>query len=248
MITADSFLSSLQDLITTHFDRSELADVCLRLGVNFDNLPTASLKAQVRELILALARQERLPELLDVLRIERPLVSWPSFPSGFKAPEIVADSPPAGSNSFHIGSINAGNVIIGNNAQMTVNSGSHDEHSQDNQEALIKIQSILRDVRQSIKALSAIDNALRIELLMLIGQLDMVLQQTRPGEEEAATALAEITRSLVEAASTAKPSKPTIRALGEGLKTTATELNEELPAVLDTAYKIIAAVDVVVGI
>ena len=61
MTTTDAYPSELQDLITTTFSRPDLADLCLRLGINFDSLPDAGLAAQARELILLLARQERLP-------------------------------------------------------------------------------------------------------------------------------------------------------------------------------------------
>jgi hypothetical protein len=236
MADSDAYLADLQGLIVATFSRAELADLCLRLGINFDSLPDAGLAEQARELILALARRERLPELLAGLRAARPHVAWPPVPPGYRPPAAAA---PAG--GFSIGSVNAGNLIVGNDAVMNVSQGARYELSGDFRGAIVNIESTLRDTQQTIEALPAPDDA-RAELIRLVGQLERALRAAPPGWEEEAAEVADLTQALVDAAGAEKPKKPAIRALGEGLKEAAEALRDDLPAVVEIAARIAAAV------
>lgn len=122
-----AYLAHLSERIATYFSRAELQALCLRLDFNFDSLPAAGLGEQARELVLALARRERLPDLLAELRRERPAVEWPPVPPGFQPPAASAEppaAPAAPASKYQIGSVTAGNVAIGDNAQVTVQRGS----------------------------------------------------------------------------------------------------------------------------
>jgi hypothetical protein len=175
----NTYVADLQGLITATINRTELADLCLRLDVNFDGLPDAGLAEQAGELILALARRERLPDLLAALRAERPHVNWPPIPPGYRPPAAFP-TPAALSGGFSIGSVDAGNLIIGNDAVMNVSQGARYELSGDFRGAIVNIESTLRDTRHTIEALPAADDA-RAELIRLVGQLERALRAAPPG-------------------------------------------------------------------
>lgn len=238
MADPETYLATLQDLLTSAFSRDELADLCLRLGVNFDSLPAAGLEAQARELVLLLARQERLPALLAALRAERPNVDWPPVPPGYRPP-AAAPAPAAG--GFTIGTVTADNLIIGNDAQMTVRYGPRYDLSGDFRGALLNIESTLRDTRQTIESLPVADDA-RAALIRLVGRLDRALQTTPPDRARQAAEVADITKELAEAAGAARPRPAVIHALSDELRRAAAALAEAVPAAPDIAGQIAAAV------
>ncbi len=62
-------LAALHDALDRRLDRDGLRDLCLRLGLDHDNLPGDSKRARVRELVLAMERVGRTAELSDELRV-----------------------------------------------------------------------------------------------------------------------------------------------------------------------------------
>lgn len=240
MPPAADYSALLQERLITYFDRAELADLCLRLGVNFDSLPDASLGAQARELILLLARQERLPEMLAALRAERPTIDWPPVPPDYRPPAASLSPGEADSsrqNKYNIGTVNAGNLAIGDWATLNVNNFSGDFRG-----AMVNVQSTLRDTRQAVEALPAADDAARADLIRLIGQLERTLHATPPGREMEAEEVAEMARELVEAAGADKSSRATVRRLGAGLKEAAGALADALPSIVEIAARIATVV------
>jgi hypothetical protein len=234
----------LQERITAYFNRAELADLCLRLGLNFDSLPDAGLAAQARELILLLARQERLPELLAALRVARPHFDWPPVPPDYRPP--AAAPAPAATGGIHINTVKADSLLVGDGGQMTVTYGPRYELSGDFRGALLNIESTLRDVRQTIESLPAADDA-RAELIRLVGQLGKALQATPPGRETEAEEVADLAKELMEAAGAEKPSRAKVRGLGAGLKEAAGALADALPSIVDVAARIAVAVSALSG-
>ena len=217
MSTTDTYLAELQALITTYFSRAELADLCLRLGVNFDSLPDAGLAAQARELILLLARQGRLPELLALARAERPHVDWPPVPPDFRPPAAAATPSAPSGGGISVGTASAQNMIIGNDAEMTVNYGPGDEPAGGSGDALPAVTAALREARQAVETLPAADDAARAGLIRLINRLDRALRATPPGRAAEAEEVAGLARDLVAAAAVARPRRSVVRALGDDL-------------------------------
>jgi hypothetical protein len=84
MNTNQSYLATLLKLITTHFDLEELRSLCLALGVDYDTLRGEGKEGKARELVLFVARQQRLDDLLNVVRCERLNISWPPPPEHFE--------------------------------------------------------------------------------------------------------------------------------------------------------------------
>lgn len=56
-------LAALHDALDRRLGREDLRDLCLRLGVDYDDLPGEGKRARVRELVLRMARTGRLVEL-----------------------------------------------------------------------------------------------------------------------------------------------------------------------------------------
>lgn len=78
-------LATLQRLLGSHFDLSELQTVCFEVGVDHENLPAKTKDELARELILYQARRQRLAELIEECRQRRPLIDWPE-----PSPEDIA--------------------------------------------------------------------------------------------------------------------------------------------------------------
>lgn len=85
-----NYLSTLHRQIDEHFNISEVRTLCLRLGVDDENIPGDHRSAFVRNLIVSLARQNRLPDLIDEVRRERPSVDWQDVPADFALPATLA--------------------------------------------------------------------------------------------------------------------------------------------------------------
>lgn len=67
---------SLLRQFETVFDDEEVKGLSFRLGVSYDDLPAQGRNNKMRELITHLQRRERLPELVEVLKQERPNHPW----------------------------------------------------------------------------------------------------------------------------------------------------------------------------
>lgn len=95
-----SNLSSLLNLISEAFNTEELKELCVRLNIDYDDLPATGKRNVVRELILLMERELRLSELVDECRLMNPTRAWPdpvqflngddlTDESGSLAPEYV---------------------------------------------------------------------------------------------------------------------------------------------------------------
>jgi hypothetical protein len=62
----------LQREIDLHFNLDEFRNLCFTLHIDYDNLPGETKSARIRELILFMLRQHRIPELIQVVQHERP--------------------------------------------------------------------------------------------------------------------------------------------------------------------------------
>ncbi len=87
----------LSDQITEYFNGEELADLCYRLGVQYENLPGGTVAAKARELTEHCRRRGRVDDLITTCRERRPHVLW-AFPTSWqeeaRADERLFDNPP----------------------------------------------------------------------------------------------------------------------------------------------------------
>ena len=158
-------------------------------------------------------------------------------PPGYRPP---APAPAAGGIS--IGSVKADNLIIGNDANMTVSYGPRYDLSGDFRSALLNIESTLRDTQQAIGTLPAADDAARAGLCRLVVRLDRALRATPPGREAEAAEVAYLAKELIEKAGGPKPRPAVIRGHGDALREAAAALADAVPDAPDIAAQLAAAV------
>ncbi|MCB8988992.1 MAG: trypsin-like peptidase domain-containing protein [Ardenticatenaceae bacterium] len=72
-----AFLSAIHQLLLAHFSEEELKNLCLGLGVAYDDLPAAGRENKARELVTYLERRGRLDELRLAVLKARPSAIWP---------------------------------------------------------------------------------------------------------------------------------------------------------------------------
>ncbi|MCB8944587.1 MAG: SH3 domain-containing protein [Ardenticatenaceae bacterium] len=69
-------LFSLHNRITEYFDLFELQDLAFDLAIDYEELPGTGKSDKIRGLIILLARQERLEQLVTKLEVHRPNANW----------------------------------------------------------------------------------------------------------------------------------------------------------------------------
>ncbi len=110
----------LYQALVSHFDEQELQTLCFGMGVDYQSLPAIGKANKARELLLLIARQERVDVLLSLLAQMRPQMTWPKTEAEVAAltraiqPELVAPTPSTADNSA---------VSIGGSVQGPVSGG-----------------------------------------------------------------------------------------------------------------------------
>ncbi|MCP4416406.1 MAG: hypothetical protein GY805_07280 [Chloroflexi bacterium] len=92
-MTTDSakYLSSLHKQIDERFSFSEVRTLCFDMGIDYDNVPGNTKSAFIRNLLVSLAREGRLQELVGRVREERSRVDWQNVPTDFELPASIAE-------------------------------------------------------------------------------------------------------------------------------------------------------------
>lgn len=221
--TSAKYLSTLHDNMDRYFSLEEIRTLCFDLGVDFDSVRGEGKAPRIRELILALARNGRLPELLSLLHDERPFVNWAPIPDDFQLPQSLQSETAAG-------------TVINNYYGDTFNlSGNF-------QGANVNVKSTLQNVAQTINALPAAGEAQKTELQQLLVHLNNLLQQAPADQATVAEEISQSTSILVEEGSKDQPNKMIVKLLGSGLQSTAKSLALALPPVATIIDQIVTAV------
>ena len=126
-------------------------------------------------------------------------------------------------------------------------SGDTFNMSGDFRNAGIIIKSKLDNVTQTINNMPTADSSEKQELQALVEQLKAELEQTPPELASEGEAVAQMTETLVEAASAEKPNSTMVKITGEGLKQAAENVAAVMPTVLTIATQIVATVSRIVG-
>lgn len=113
--------------------------------------------------------------------------------------------------------------------------------------AILNIKSTLTDVSQSITTIPNANESVKHELRELVHQLNDELQKIPPEKREEAEAVAETTKSLVEAVGKEKPNKTFVQLSAKGLKEAAENLAVVTPTILTIATQIVAAIMKMIG-
>jgi hypothetical protein len=127
------YLSTLHKQIDRYFSFSEVKTLCFNLGVDYENIPGDIRSAFIRNLIISLAKQDRLQALVNLVRQERPRVAWQDVPADFELPPSMAQEnirqvvnyhvygDYVGGDRITVGNIeNAQGVAIGGGASVTM--------------------------------------------------------------------------------------------------------------------------------
>jgi len=87
---SDPSLMRLRQLIVGFFSDEELRTLCFDLGLNYDALPAVGTAGKAREVILALGKLGRLPELVAYVRQVRPNLDVDDLPPSISAKALAA--------------------------------------------------------------------------------------------------------------------------------------------------------------
>lgn len=117
----------------------------------------------------------------------------------------------------------------------------------DFQGASLNIKSALDHVVQSIGVLPHADNLTKAELQKLVSQLNEALKRVPPERAEEAEAVANMTQSIMNTASSEMPNKTMIQITGEGLRRVAKNIADVTPAVLGIVTQIVTTIVKIVG-
>jgi len=272
MTTHSQYLATLHKNISQTFNLDELEQLCFDLGVDHENVPGDNKSAQIRNLLLSLARRKRLQMLVDRLRSHRPHVDWQDVPTDFELPaeminenirQVVQHNDYSQTVNIHgegktvhgndvaitggatieqIGN----NITLGENAEYVHGNKSVTNHNSKTysigEGAIVNVESTLTNVQQSIGALPQADESAQQELAQLVGQLNNLLQKVPQPHADQATKVAEATEKLIDIAAEDSPDQTVIKILGDGLKQRARELVDDLPEIVDVVTKIVTAV------
>lgn len=112
------YLSILHKQIDQYFSFNEIKTICFDLGVDYENIPGNIRSAFTRNLIVSLAKQNRLQELVGIVRAERPFLDWQDVPADFKLPDTIAQEDirqVVNYNTYYGDNISVGNISGGEN-------------------------------------------------------------------------------------------------------------------------------------
>jgi len=104
-------LVDLNSKMNQVFSLDEIEALCFTMGIDFDSLGGEGRGAKIRELIEFCRRRGRDEELVEKVRIERPLVSWPGAPAAQAAPA----SQVGGNQYAFSGHAETGGTVVVNN-------------------------------------------------------------------------------------------------------------------------------------
>ena len=97
LMETNNAYNQLLSLMKTMFSLQELRELCFQMGIQYEDLPNTqgTLTGVSIALIEASQRQGRLPELVELCRLKRPQILWPTITSSDR-PETgnLASSPP----------------------------------------------------------------------------------------------------------------------------------------------------------
>lgn len=78
------YLTVLHELLNQHYSMAETRTLCLHLNIDYEALAGEEKPSRIRELLLLLKREGRIPDLIARIQHERPFVDWPQLPGDEK--------------------------------------------------------------------------------------------------------------------------------------------------------------------
>lgn len=96
------YLSVLHKQVDKYFVLDEVRTISFDIGIDYENIPGETRSAFIRNLILSMARQNRLPELISHLRDARPSVAWEAVPNDFELPQDMVQEQLQAVVNYHV--------------------------------------------------------------------------------------------------------------------------------------------------
>ncbi|KAA3662692.1 MAG: hypothetical protein DWQ04_12730 [Chloroflexi bacterium] len=163
-----AYLTELHQLLSEYFNLAEIQALCFELGIDYESVPGDEKPSRIRALILSMARNGRLPNLVAAAHQMRRHVDWPPVPNDFQLPKSLAgDGMAVPANQHHIygdditvGNItNAKAIAVGRGASVTYQEGLSVEEVA---ELVVELKNKeqLHELQQSESLLNAKANAL----------------------------------------------------------------------------------------
>lgn len=90
MSKGSAYLAQLAELLNDSYNLEEFRTLCLYLNIDHESVPGTEKPSKIREFLLILGRNGRLPELLALVEKQRPQVTWPPVPADFQLPAPAA--------------------------------------------------------------------------------------------------------------------------------------------------------------
>lgn len=223
------YLKELQSHLEHSFSREEIVFLCDYLGVAFEALEGNALPGKIRSLLHHLARENRLQELIELAREERPHLAWPSVPPDFELPASAAPETP-GSVTQHI--------YYG---PVEINQGDTTQFIGNFQGANLTVKSRLENASQTINNRASVDGSTRQTASTLLMEINAKLQGVPPDKQAAAEELAQALHVLVE--QTAAPSNQVmVKMLGAGVLQSALRQETDVPGLVELVMRFVTAV------
>jgi hypothetical protein len=125
-ISTATYLTTLHRLLDQYFSLEEIRTLCFDLGVDYESVRGEGKSARIRELILALGRNGRLPELIGLVQEQRRHVHWPPAPPDFQLPASLESGSTAAPITQHhyYGNVVQGDQVGGDKIDVGNISGS----------------------------------------------------------------------------------------------------------------------------
>jgi hypothetical protein len=76
--TSRDAMSALHTRLRDTYSEGELRDLCLQFNIDYEDLEGYGKSERVRDLILKLVRRGMIPDLIEIVRTERPRTDWPN--------------------------------------------------------------------------------------------------------------------------------------------------------------------------
>lgn len=119
--------NSLYQLIRQRFNEEELRDLCLDLGVDYEDLPALGKAGKARELVILFERNGRIPQLIAACRQARAGLAWPDASRPYAIDELLgAPLAPLLPNEPETVPVPAGPFLMGSNDHEPAEAPQHE--------------------------------------------------------------------------------------------------------------------------
>ena len=227
--SSSAYLKELQKKLEDYFSQDEIRILSSDLDVAYDSLEGGAKPGRIRSLLLHLAREHRLQDLVDQAREERPHVAWRSVPPDFQLPESAVSEGSGGVTHIYHGPVE-------------IHQGETTQFIGNFQGANLTIKSQLENVQQTINNSSTADTDARQTIQQLLIEINAALQSVPAEKQPAAEEISAAAQMLVEHATAVPRNDLMLKMVGAGLLQSALGLEPNAPGLVELMTQFTTAV------